>query len=158
MCYTIQAPDAGVAEQADARDLKSRGINFPYRFDPGFRHQAGQTKIGLISRSRAEAARRAHNPEVAGSIPVSATKGNPCKSRVSFFFLLFLFPCLDGNRPVFSAGFLPVSTVNGTKTVVNIINLDTCYRYRGLVFYPEELSNSAYPTVTLHCHINKVIE
>ena len=30
---------AGVAEQADARDLKSRGIHFPYRFKSGFRHQ-----------------------------------------------------------------------------------------------------------------------
>ena len=30
---------AGMAELADARDLKSREINFSYRFDPGFRHQ-----------------------------------------------------------------------------------------------------------------------
>ena len=29
---------AGMAELADARDLKSREINFSYRFDPGFRH------------------------------------------------------------------------------------------------------------------------
>ena len=29
---------AAVAELADARDLKSRGINFPYRFDSGLRH------------------------------------------------------------------------------------------------------------------------
>ena len=31
---------AGMAELADARDLKSREINFSYRFDPGFRHQS----------------------------------------------------------------------------------------------------------------------
>ena len=30
---------ADVAELADARDLKSRGKKFPYRFDPGHRHQ-----------------------------------------------------------------------------------------------------------------------
>ena len=29
---------AGVAEQADARDLKSLGKRLPYRFDPGHRH------------------------------------------------------------------------------------------------------------------------
>ena len=29
---------AGMAELADARDLKSREIYFSYRFDPGFRH------------------------------------------------------------------------------------------------------------------------
>ena len=30
---------AGVAEQADARDLKSRDTKVSYRFDPGHRHQ-----------------------------------------------------------------------------------------------------------------------
>ena len=30
---------AGVAEQADARDLKSRDARASYRFDPGHRHQ-----------------------------------------------------------------------------------------------------------------------
>ena len=41
VCYYIIvrcAQRAGVAELADAQDLKSCGINFPYRFDPGFRH------------------------------------------------------------------------------------------------------------------------
>ena len=40
---------AGVAELADARDLKSRGTQIPYRFEPGFRHHC----IKYISRSRA---------------------------------------------------------------------------------------------------------
>ena len=35
---------AGVAEQADARDLKSRDARASYRFDPGHRHQ-GTEKI-----------------------------------------------------------------------------------------------------------------
>jgi len=30
---------AGVAESADARDLKSREVHTSYRFDPGHRHQ-----------------------------------------------------------------------------------------------------------------------
>ena len=40
---------AGVAELADARDLKSRDTKVSYRFDPGHRHQPGAE----ISRSRA---------------------------------------------------------------------------------------------------------
>ena len=35
---TYQSRYAGVAKLADARDLKSRGTQIPYRFDPGFRH------------------------------------------------------------------------------------------------------------------------
>ena len=34
---------AGVAELADARDLKSRGWKQPYRFDSGPRHQKKKT-------------------------------------------------------------------------------------------------------------------
>ena len=46
---------AGMAELADARDLKSREINFSYRFDPGFRHQISRSGavwqlVGLITR------------------------------------------------------------------------------------------------------------
>ena len=41
---------AGVAEQADARDLKSRDTKVSYRFDPGHRHHNGKKSI---SRSRA---------------------------------------------------------------------------------------------------------
>ena len=39
LCATIYRSHAGVAKLADARDLKSRGKRFPYRFDPGHRHQ-----------------------------------------------------------------------------------------------------------------------
>ena len=39
VCYYSQAVNAGVAELADARDLKSREIYLSYRFKPGFRHQ-----------------------------------------------------------------------------------------------------------------------
>ena len=48
---------AGMAELADARDLKSREIYFSYRFDPGFRHH-------YIAEWSSLAARRAHNPKV----------------------------------------------------------------------------------------------
>ena len=46
-----------MAELADARDLKSREINFSYRFDPGFRHHYIAEWSSLV-------ARRAHNPKV----------------------------------------------------------------------------------------------
>ena len=46
LVYNTQAAEnASVAELADARDLKSRGTQIPYRFEPGFRHH--------ISRGRA---------------------------------------------------------------------------------------------------------
>ena len=48
---------AGMAELADARDLKSREIYFSYRFDPGFRHHHIAEWSSLV-------ARRAHNPKV----------------------------------------------------------------------------------------------
>ena len=48
---------AGLAELADARDLKSREINISYRFDPGFRHH-------YIAGWSSPVARRAHNPKV----------------------------------------------------------------------------------------------
>ena len=34
----IEDKQAGVAELADARDLKSREVYSSYRFDPGHRH------------------------------------------------------------------------------------------------------------------------
>ena len=61
-CYNILAmwktnrlKYAGMAEQADARDLKSREIYFSYRFDPGFRHHISRSGavwqlVGLITR------------------------------------------------------------------------------------------------------------
>ena len=57
MWKTTRSQHAGMAELADARDLKSREIHISYRFDPGFRHHniAGWSSL---------AARRAHNPKV----------------------------------------------------------------------------------------------
>ena len=36
---------AGVAELADARDLKSRDTKVSYRFDPGYRHHREKPNI-----------------------------------------------------------------------------------------------------------------
>ena len=47
---TLPWQNAGVAELADARDLKSRDTKVSYRFDPGHRHHHGKK---FISRSRA---------------------------------------------------------------------------------------------------------
>ncbi len=47
---------AGMAELADARDLKSRDTRVSYRFETGFRHQYIAEWSSLV-------ARRAHNPE-----------------------------------------------------------------------------------------------
>ena len=58
------ATHAGVAELADARDLKSRGSN-PVPVRP--RSPAPYRGVEQL------VARRAHNPEVAGSSPASAT-------------------------------------------------------------------------------------
>ena len=49
-------PFAGMAELADARDLKSRDTRVSYRFETGFRHQYIAEWSSLV-------ARRAHNPE-----------------------------------------------------------------------------------------------
>ena len=67
------APFAGVAELADARDLKSRATKVAYRFDPGHRHQLFKYR-GVEQL----VARRAHNPEAAGSSPVPATISSGC--------------------------------------------------------------------------------
>ena len=39
---------AGVAEQADAQDLKSCGTNLPYRFDSGRRHFLEESTISVM--------------------------------------------------------------------------------------------------------------
>ena len=54
--------DAGVAEQADARDLKSRDAKASYRFDPGHRHH--RKDRNHYRGVEQLVARRAHNPEV----------------------------------------------------------------------------------------------
>ena len=60
-----EATHAGVAELADARDLKSRGSD-PVPVRP--RSPAPYRGVEQL------VARRAHNPEVAGSSPVPATR------------------------------------------------------------------------------------
>ena len=60
-----------MAKLADARDLKSRDTRVSYRFDPGFRHH-------YIAEWSSPVARRAHNPEVGGSNPPSATISSGC--------------------------------------------------------------------------------
>ena len=70
---------AGVAELADARDLKSRG-NIPVPVRP--RSPAPYRGVEQL------VARRAHNPEVAGSNPVPATR-NPLESPDSSGLFLF---------------------------------------------------------------------
>ena len=55
---SLRVAYAGVAEQADAQDLKSCEINFSYRFDPGLRHHL------IVAEWSSLVARRAHNPKV----------------------------------------------------------------------------------------------
>ncbi len=68
-----------MAELADAQDLKSCEAYPSYRFDSGLRHQVnlGKKKVDglkVIHRGVEQMeARRAHNPKVTGSNPVSAT-------------------------------------------------------------------------------------
>ena len=82
MWYTntaLKRAPAGVAELADARDLKSREVYPSYRFEPGFRHH--------ISRSGAAwLARRAHNPEVRRFKSPLRTQKNKGHRLVSFVF------------------------------------------------------------------------
>ena len=75
-----EATHAGVAELADARDLKSRGSD-PVPVRP--RSPAPYRGVEQL------VARRAHNPEVAGSSPVPATR----KKEVEIRYLYFLFCC-----------------------------------------------------------------
>ncbi len=74
---------------ADALDLKSSEVHPSYRFKPGFRHHFKSNVYVNINQYRGVeqlVARRAHNPEVAGSNPVSATKQKTAPKRVLFLF------------------------------------------------------------------------
>ena len=103
LCYYNKAVEkrAGMAELADARDLKSRGTNIPYRFDPGFRHQF------YIAEWSSLVARRAHNPKV---MWFKSHLRNHSKSTclASAFFSLFClkrFICLPYNIQLFQFAF-----------------------------------------------------
>ena len=63
--------NAGVAELADAQDLKSCGTNLPYRFDSGRRQLLCETRIFAQIAQSVE--QRTENPRVTGSIPVLGT-------------------------------------------------------------------------------------
>ena len=71
-CQTASG-NAGMAELADARDLKSRETHLSYRFKPGFRHQTVFPQTNQYRGVEQLVARRAHNPEVGGSSPSPAT-------------------------------------------------------------------------------------
>ncbi len=75
---------------ADALDLKSSEVHPSYRFKPGFRHHFKSNVYVNINQYRGVeqlVARRAHNTEVAGSNPVSATKKKTVqKDGFSFWF------------------------------------------------------------------------
>ena len=77
---------AGMAELADARDLKSREINISYRFDPGFRHH-------YIAGWSSSVARRAHNPKVVRFKSHSRNQKKP-KLNHRFGVGFFLFGCV----------------------------------------------------------------
>ena len=72
---------AGVAELADARDLKSRGSD-PVPVRP--RSPAPYRGVEQL------VARRAHNPEAEGSSPSSATKKVLISPEIRTFSLLFI--------------------------------------------------------------------
>ena len=76
-----EATHAGVAELADARDLKSRGSD-PVPVRP--RSPAPYRGVEQL------VARRAHNPEVAGSSPVPATRNPLISVEIRGLFLLFI--------------------------------------------------------------------
>ena len=85
-CRMTGSAHAGVAELADARDLKSRGSN-PVPVRP--RSPAPYRGIEQL------VARRAHNPEVGGSSPPPATR-NPLESPDSSGLFLFSATFLRG--------------------------------------------------------------
>ena len=90
--------NAGVAELADAWDLKSHGSNpVPVRSRSPAPYRGVEQLV----------ARRAHNPEAAGSSPVSATMTKPFSVRkTGKGFVLFCFKERKRAFCVVIAGFL----------------------------------------------------
>ena len=87
---------AGVAEQADALDLKSNVAKATYRFDPGHRHHIYRGVEQLV-------ARRAHNPEAVWfkshlrNQQVAPKKISGLKTQKPQRFLGFFMPILRWN-------------------------------------------------------------
>ena len=79
---------AGVVELVDTRDLKSLGSDtVPVRARP-----PAPSRFGMVLLYRGVeqlAARRAHNPEVAGSSPAAATKNSAESGDSAEFSLIF---------------------------------------------------------------------
>ena len=88
---TLGANCAGVAELADAQDLKSCDVNSSYRFDSGPRHQFSFYIAGWSSL----VARRAHNPKVVGSNPAPAIIGSVAQLVEQWIEA----PCVGGSIP-----------------------------------------------------------
>ena len=107
--YGRPSQNAGMAELADARDLKSRDTWVSYRFDPGFRHHIAEWS-SLV-------ARRAHNPKVVGSNPASATKKDSIVDTISAMEFCFLY----GKRPIFAINPL-ISVVFRAFFLIKSIN------------------------------------
>lgn len=72
---------AGVAELADAQDLKSCGSETPYRFDPGLRHHVG-AKFALLRFSFYENLHPFSCPSSSSHDPLGW-------ARTQFFIILF---------------------------------------------------------------------
>ena len=68
---------------ADARDLKSRGMRIPCRFDPGLRHQKSD-----IAEWSSSVARRAHNPKVMWFKSHLRNQKNSLHHRCEGFFVI----------------------------------------------------------------------
>ncbi len=91
--------NAGVAEQADARDLKSRDAKASYRFDPGHRHHRVGPRKTEYRGVEQLVARRAHNPEVVRF--KSHPRNQSSRTQVRELYLLPLHSSLFTSRGSF---------------------------------------------------------
>ena len=112
-CDTIcKQQFAGVAELADARDLKSRDTKVSYGFDSRFRHHIAEWS-SLV-------ARRAHNPKVGGSNPPSATKQSLDTHGIKALFLRFrisVYTVLEGSFLTVSCRLVSVKAQKHQKYI-----------------------------------------
>ena len=129
---------------ADALDLKSSEGKTSYRFEPGFRHHFFRCRAGIQYRGVEQlVARRAHNPEVGGSSPPSATKSvtvvDTISTTVIFYFLppeggflrkTGLFPNISGHKHIVCPGLMrPWSEKIGLSKTAIVIRVETINYY-----------------------------